>query len=88
VGALQAGFPRGSLAKSHPRVLLKIEASGNAYECCKHARFKGSATQKGTGKMAVTKFRVLRVMTDAFRTSALDALRFPDVAKMSATMSG
>ena len=81
VGALQAGFPRGALAKTHPRVLLKIEASGNAYECCAHARFKGNATQKGTGKMAVTRFRVLRVMTDAFRTSALDKLRFPDVAK-------
>ena len=81
VGALQAGFPRGSLAKTQPRVLLKIEASGFAYECCAHARFKGNATRKGTGKMAVTRFRVLRVMTDAFRTSTLDMLESPGVAK-------
>ena len=58
VGALQAGFPRGSLAKTHPRVLLKIEASGNGTS----ARTRGSRKRhaEGTGKMAVTPFRVLR----------------------------
>jgi hypothetical protein len=77
-GALQAGFPSRSIAKHHPRVLLKIEALGNAYECCNHVRFQGNQTQKGTGKMAVTEFKAVRVMTDAFRASALEKLRFPD----------
>ena len=78
VGALQAGFPKGSVAKHYPRVLLKIETKGNAYEQCVYQKFKGNATQKPSGKTAVTSFRVMRVMTDAFRESALDKLRFGD----------
>jgi RNase P protein component len=74
LGALEAAFPRGSKAKHAPRVLLKIEAVGNAYECHETKR-KGMAS-KWTGKVAVTRFRVSRIMTDAFRESALDTLRF------------
>jgi hypothetical protein len=78
-GALQAGFPTGSLAKKHPRVLLKIETKGNAYECCEHGRQNAHAHAKATGKTAVTQFKVTRIMTDAFRESALDKLRFGGV---------
>ena len=62
LGALEAAFPRGSKAKHAPRVLLKIEAAGNAYECHETKR-KGMAS-KWTGKVAVTRFRVSRIMTD------------------------
>ena len=54
LGALEAAFPRGSKAKHAPRVLLKIEAVGNAYECHETKR-KGMAS-KWTGKVAVTRF--------------------------------
>lgn len=74
LGALDTAFPAGSKAKNAPRVLLKIEAVGNLYEC--HEVKRAGARQRWTGKVGVTRFRVARIMTDAFRESALDKLRF------------
>ena len=74
LGALDAAFPAGSKAKNAPRVLLKIEAVGNLYEC--HEVKRAGARQRWTGKVGLTRFRVARIMTDAFRESALDKLRF------------
>lgn len=65
--ALEAAFPHKSKALKHPRVLIKLEASGNAYE---HHQVNGMSS-RWTGKIALTKVKVARIMTDAFmRTRA------------------
>lgn len=60
--ALEAAFPKDSKALKHPRVLVKLESKGNAYECHQ----VNGMSSRWTGKIALTKVKVTRIMTDAF----------------------
>jgi hypothetical protein len=55
--ALEAAFPARSQALQHPRVLVRLRASGNAYECHQ----VNGMSSRWTGKIALTKVGGFRV---------------------------
>ena len=75
LGALNAAFPEGSKATGLPRVLLKIEGRGNAYE--EHEVFRGGHS-RWTGQISLGAIKVCRIMTDAFRNTSADKVLLPD----------
>ena len=75
LGALNAAFPEGSKATGLPRVLLKIEGRGNAYE--EHEVFRGGHS-RWTEQISLGAMKVCRIMTDAFRNTSADKVLLPD----------
>ena len=70
--ALEAPFPKTAKALTLPRVLLKVTTTGNAYE---EHKWHGGVT-RWTGKVALSRLTVTRVMTDAFRPDLRDPTFF------------